>query len=596
MIASTPVALHPLSRERDRFIADTTTSVALGHEQRPLVTGKRVASIVLSCVARKNMQGSSLSRRGQLSMPVTWQFSMSPKLRFPLPKDYFGHIQVSASEKLEYHDLVQRRIDALLDDEQHYIHRKTNKLPCLPPADWKYVRAYEDLKVYRRRRRGRSLDDVAEQEDFFEAREAVASGQPSIVATGSIAGTVENLLYGLADTNYEEMRTTTSFLDSGTDSAVLRVFELATRDDPLRFFGLKWMYNSSAPIIEPRDACFLEAMGVERDANDEKYGYLVLHSVDVPECPPFGKVVRGKLYFSCLFRDAAPGIIDVVLRGVFDTTGDLRKLSMPYASVIPYATAAFVGGLTKAIKCAEAKKLTLLARYNAVSGKNRDALNVDEENPKHGLCSVCIRRVGTGVLSCLRLRWCRICGIAVCSKCCVKGKRVFLGMKKPHSSCVCCPNCAQEAGHMTGMQPAVHEYAVVADYFMDSLLSDPQQEDTTVLSSPFVLSAAPKDYNIAFDDWKKHRPGPLLTLAELNSSLNRTTTSSLDESSASVEESSKDSIMELSDDDAEKFRFTASSDEADGYYVFYSPVASNMDSDFGQDKELEQSNSFTYQH
>ncbi|KAG6958492.1 hypothetical protein JG687_00009362 [Phytophthora cactorum] len=501
---------------------------------------------------------------------------MSSKLRFPLPKNYFGHIQVTVAQKLEYQDVVQCRLEALLDDEQHYIRRRANKLPCLPSADWKYVRSHEDLKIYRRRRRGRSLEEVPENEDFPEARQAVANGQPSIVATGSIAGTVENLLYGFADTNYEEMRTTTSFLDAGTDSAVLRVFELATTDDPLHFFGLKWLYNSSAPSIEPRDVCFLEAMGMQKDADDETYGYLVLHSVELPECPPFeAKVLRGKLLFSCIFRDTAPGIVDVVLRGVFDTSGELRRLSMPYASLMPYATAAFVGSLTKAVRCAEAKKLTLLARYNAVSGKNRDALNVDEENPKHGLCSVCIRRVGTGVLSCLRLRWCRICGIAVCSKCCVKGKRVFLGNLKPHSACVCCPNCAQEARQMTGMRPTEPEYAVVADYFMESLLlAEPQSEDTTLLSSPFEWTAPPKSCNVAFDDWKKHRPGPILTLAEFNSSLNRTMNSSFDESSASVDDSSKDGIMELSDGDADRFRLTSSADEADGHYVFYSPESS----------------------
>ncbi|POM65089.1 Hypothetical protein PHPALM_19261 [Phytophthora palmivora] len=240
---------------------------------------------------------------------------------------------------------------------------------------------------------------------------------------------------------------------------------------------------------------------------------------------------------------------------------------MPYASLIPYATAAFVGGLLKALRCAEAKKLTLLARYNAVSGKNRDALNVDEENPKHGLCSVCIRRVGTGCLSCIRLKWCRICGIAVCSKCSVKGKRVFLGNTKPHTSCVCCPNCSQEARQMTGMRPAEPEYAVVADYFMESLsLSEYQPEDPIVLNPPFEWPATLTDCGTAFGDWKKHRPGPLVTLAEarnLNSSLHRTTNSSFEESSVSIEDSSKDSIMELSDDEADRFRFTSSSDEED---------------------------------
>ncbi|KAJ8556618.1 hypothetical protein ON010_g9349 [Phytophthora cinnamomi] len=243
-------------------------------------------------------------------------------------------------------------------------------------------------------------------------------------------------------------------------------------------------------------------MGVERDASDEKFGYLVLHSVDIPECPPFdhsAKVLRGKLYFSCIFRDAAPGAVDVVLRGIFDTSGELRRLSMPYASLMPYATAAFVGGLIKGVSCADTKKLTLLARYNAVTGKNRDALNVDEDNPKHGLCSVCIRRVGTGMLSCVKLRWCRICGIAVCSKCRVKGKRVFLGNDKPHTACVCCPNCAQEARHMTGMRPAEPEYAVVADYFMESFWeSEPLAEDAIFLSSPMAVGGASEGARCCF--------------------------------------------------------------------------------------------------
>ncbi|KAE9297189.1 hypothetical protein PF001_g16518 [Phytophthora fragariae] len=45
--------------------------------------------------------------------------------------------------------------------------------------------------------------------------------------------------------------------------------------------GLKWLHNASAPVIEARNVCFLEAMEVERDANDEKFGFLVLHSCRV---------------------------------------------------------------------------------------------------------------------------------------------------------------------------------------------------------------------------------------------------------------------------------------------------------------------------
>lgn len=498
------------------------------------------------------------------------------RVTFPLPKDYFGRVQVSDAQKIEYQDLVRRRVNAVRGDEQRYAERKARKLPCLPPADWKYVRSYQELKVYRRRRRGRSLDEVAMEEDFPEAAEAVANGQPSIVATGSIAGTVENLLYGFADTNYEEMRTTTSFQDTGTDANILRIFELATASDPLHFFGLKWLYNSSAPIIVPRDICFLEAMGVEYDENDEKYGFLILHSVDLPECPPFdpseANVLRGKLYFSCLFRDAAPGIVDVVIRGIFDTAGAWSRLASTYTNLMPYATAAFVGGLIRAVECADAKKLTLLARYNAVSGRNRDALNVDEDNPKHGVCAVCIRRVGTGVFSCGRLRWCRICGIAVCSSCNVRNKRVFLGYARPWSPCICCPNCAQEARQMTGMRPAEPEYAVVADYFMESQWdSVPLAEDASQWTK-----ATLDDPNTTLVDWKAKRfLGPLPMLSEarnLNSSWHRTTNSSSDESVVDPE-TFDDNVVELSDDDSERYHWSSSSDDVNRFYVFYSPTA-----------------------
>ncbi|KAE8885649.1 hypothetical protein PF005_g17209 [Phytophthora fragariae] len=97
----------------------------------------------------------------------------SSKVSFPLPKNYFGHVQVTAAQKLGYERLVQPRLDALLQD---HIDRRANKLPSLPPADWKYVRSYEELKICRRKRRGRSLEEVAAEEDFPDAVQAVAEG------------------------------------------------------------------------------------------------------------------------------------------------------------------------------------------------------------------------------------------------------------------------------------------------------------------------------------------------------------------------------------------------------------------------------------
>ncbi|RLN02372.1 hypothetical protein BBJ28_00020228 [Nothophytophthora sp. Chile5] len=513
--------------------------------------------------------------------------STTANVSFPLPKGHFGRIQVSAAQKQQYHEVARRRLDAMLADEKLYAERLASNEPCLSPTDWKFVRAHDELKIYRRRRRGRSLEEVAADEDFPEAVAAVANGQPSIVAMGSVAGSIEDMLYGFADTTHEEMRTTTSFLDPHTDSAMLRVFELATATDPLHFFGLKWLYNQEGPsaFVLPRDLCFLEAMGVEHDSDGKRYGYIVLHSIDLPECPPFDRqktnVIRAKLFLTCVFRDAAPGVIDVLVRGIFDLGGELRRLAMPYAALMPYATASFIGGLLRSVDCADAKKLTLLARNNAVTGRYRDALNLhmDGRTPKHGVCAVCIKRGGTSPLSCLvRLRWCRICGVAICSKCSVKNKRVFLGSERPCSACVCCPSCAQEAQSMTDLRPAEPEYAVVADFFLETEWARDSDSDLLFPTPP----DSPVDDDSEFSEQDVDSAAVMLEETWKNaSSLNKTVTCSLDESW--VGQQSIDGYGgTLSDPDTARYRFSSSSSESDKDYVFYSPTSQSGDPVVGQ--------------
>ncbi|RLN50383.1 hypothetical protein BBJ29_000945 [Phytophthora kernoviae] len=204
------------------------------------------------------------------------------KVSFPLPKDYFAEVQVSDEQIREYRELVRSRLDAVLADEKCCKERHTNGLPRLNPRDWKSVRSFDGLQVFRRRQRGRSMAELAAEEDLPQAMGAVANGQPSVMAMGSIPGTIEDMLYGIAGTTTEEARTTMSFLARKTDSAVLGNFELAAPDDPLHFLGIKWLYCSKG-IGSARDFCYLQSMGVENDGCGKRYGYLVLQSVDVPE-------------------------------------------------------------------------------------------------------------------------------------------------------------------------------------------------------------------------------------------------------------------------------------------------------------------------
>ncbi|POM63320.1 Hypothetical protein PHPALM_21307 [Phytophthora palmivora] len=323
-----------------------------------------------------------------------------------------------------------------------------------------------------------------------------------------------------------------AYLHEPTDCALLRVLELDAPEDPLHFLGLKWVLKKMPmqAIVTPRDVCYLEAMGVEEDANKRQFGYIVLHSVGILQCPPFDRrrndVIRGELFFAGLFRETTPGFVDVIVRGIFDLSGDLPRHAVPLASM------SFISGILKGVECAEAKKLTLLSRHNSVSGYNLDAVNQGESFDKDAVCSVCIKR--SKRLFSTRLRACRVCGVAICSKCSEKNKRLFLGSERPCAFAVCCPNCVLDAQQMTGMRPCEAEYAVVADFYLHrpALESYSDPLDAAVAQQYMVsLSASEIDESEWWGDGDKTDTGSVPEVVrEASTSGERPTDATLDES------------------------------------------------------------------
>ncbi|RLN02371.1 hypothetical protein BBJ28_00020229 [Nothophytophthora sp. Chile5] len=500
--------------------------------------------------------------------------SSGGSLTLPLHPGFFGDVQVSATKQQDYRSLVRRRVNALLVDEQRFAERQQRYQPRLHPAEWKFVGSQGELQMYRRRRRRRSLRELAAQEDCPEAARAVENGQPSMLTIGRVAGSIEDILFGLFDTTQEEMQTTMAYLHGNMNSALLNTLELATPEDPMHYLGLKWVLTKgpATAIITPRDVCCLEAMGLERDASGRRYGYLVLHSVDLNECPPFDRkklnVIRAKMFFSCLFRETTPGYVDVLVRGIFEMGGDIPRVAMPHA------TAAFMGGLFNAVGCAEAKKLTLLARHNIRTGRNRGVAL-----PNAAVCAVCIKRGRSGLFSGVRLHACRVCGVAICLRCSVKHKRMFLGPERPCSACVCCPKCAMEAQRMTGLRPTEPEYSVVAEYYRRRAASSSSSSTSTDALAPparHLRLDTLSRYAVVGNDSRDQRDfvdvDAVLLRSEMvksNSMLEMATNSTADESWVGQEtmedyfEAGEDCAETLSDLDSAEYRFSSSSNEAD---------------------------------
>lgn len=348
--------------------------------------------------------------------------------KFPLPKAYFDNQgpPLTHDQQEAYRAAAKARIDAVLQAEREHVriaHRQLNS------SHWKLLKKRKDMRIYKRR-----------------PQPGDSASQPTMLGVGRMDGTLEDLIYGTYDKSYEEMKTTMSYVDIFTkDCNVLHTLELATPEDPFHYVGIKWALSQlpGKLFVKPRDWCYIEAMGITTDADGRRYGYTIVHSADVPNCPPFDPraVVRGRGSLSFIYREAedAPGVVEIFAQGLFDPAGDLIQ----YFSVI--MTTEIFSGQALTVRCAEAKKLTLLALRNYRSGKRE---------PLKKTCFLCVR--SDSMFKALKL--CNICGATTCDKCRVK-RQIFMGAN--HSVCdvTCCQSCILEARNMP-VRPAENSFSI----------------------------------------------------------------------------------------------------------------------------------------
>lgn len=348
--------------------------------------------------------------------------------KFPLPKAYFDNQgpPLTADQQEAYLTTAQERIVAVLQAEREHVRLSQRRVS---PAHWKLLKKRKQMRIFKRRPQA---SDSAQQ--------------PTMLGVGRMDGSLEDLIYGTYDKSYEEMKTTMAYVDIFTkDCNVLHNLELATVDDPFHYVGLKWTLSQlpGKLFVKPRDWCYIEAMGITHDADGQRYGYTIVHSVNVATCPPFDPrvVVRGRGSLSFIYREAAdaPGVVEIFAQGLFDPAGELIQ----YFSVI--MTTEIFSGQALTVRCAEAKKLTLLALHNyrgvgGTGGRHHESIEKT--------CFLCVR--SDSLFSSLKL--CNICGATTCDKCRVK-RHTFMGANHAVCEVTCCQSCILEAKSMA-VRPA----------------------------------------------------------------------------------------------------------------------------------------------
>ncbi|KAE8903209.1 hypothetical protein PF005_g18386 [Phytophthora fragariae] len=360
-------------------------------------------------------------------------------MRFPLPADTFPTLSLPLDDQDALKDLAAAFVDDAMVEYRTF--RSAPHNGVVDNARWKQLKKRDGLTSYL----DRELGDPAATRDA--ARESVGAMSFSkklhgVLTVGTIDGSVHDHMYGMHNCSMELMRIKSAYMDDKiADGKILCELSHATPEKPVDGLYVKWSVSDFAPailrqIVRPRDFVFLDGTGIVQDTvTGEEIGYSIMHSLQIPgidELKEF-QIVRATLSICALFREKAPGLVEVFMKGFVDSMGDIHtSLAIP-------ATAEALMSYRRGVHCGQMKKLNWLL-------KTKKTVVLDRPS---GVCSVCQRSVQKPAA-------CQVCMNQACAACSVTHKLAFLS---PSRRIVrrSVPFCVRVAVHADGLAVASEE-------------------------------------------------------------------------------------------------------------------------------------------
>ncbi|EGZ05775.1 hypothetical protein PHYSODRAFT_533469, partial [Phytophthora sojae] len=415
---------------------------------------------------------------------------------FPLAQRPFPRLELSEGERRRFHTQAMELLGHALSEYEEFAlirHRQVDR------RRWKPLKSHEKLAVYRESRSyalSRSLS--AEDEESFaraaalvpprgsrsssssggsrsgsistihelpahqvtelelltgwgptatEAREqkkraksksvsGISGGHeplPVLLGVGNIVGSLDDVMYGVAAPDCASMALKNGYSHGDVlDGDVLCPIEGPSQRSPFRFLGIKWLVKSTTGgsvkhrLASPRDLVYLEATGVITRGDGVRIGYQIMHSVKLRGCPELYDshgVARARCESVHLFVELDSRTVDVFLKSNVTPNGKISES----AALQSCANNLLYCG--KTVQCSQDKKLSW--RLECQSG-NQHA-HKDENKAKPTQCSICSKTFGRFLRQSIE---CKLCLMAVCSKCCVERtlKHVETSGSKRHTS------------------------------------------------------------------------------------------------------------------------------------------------------------------
>ncbi|KUF97845.1 hypothetical protein AM588_10007044 [Phytophthora nicotianae] len=297
----------------------------------------------------------------------------------------FEPLQLSVENAAKLGEIARVFVQDSMRSYEKYLYEDQRRLD---ERRWKLTKQRGGVHVYveqplkERRKAGGATQDELEREYRHQLQRTTAGEKvtaaaaasladlPLLLAVGTIAGTLDDAMYGAVNSTLDAMRIKSSYVgDNMADGAVLATIVEPSPSDPFHSLTVKWMENEQLhvlkPVVKNRDFVYLEVTGLAELDTGERVGYHLLHSVNFPQTPELEGRVRANLSVAALYRQEREGLVDVYVRAILNPCGSIIR------SLVVRSVADAIISVTEIAECAQKKKLAWLAKTSRENRRQR---------------------------------------------------------------------------------------------------------------------------------------------------------------------------------------------------------------------------------
>ncbi|RLN50413.1 hypothetical protein BBJ29_000937 [Phytophthora kernoviae] len=334
---------------------------------------------------------------------------------FPLSRLLLPKVHVTPDEQRLSKEMMNTMLEHTVQAFENFAYDGQG---IVDMARWKQLGGQDGLKLYRERVAGDTSSGLVAALGsgamLANSDSVAALAAPTMMMTGCCPGSVANAMSAAISLTQDDLSLLVNFMhEDVADCAVLKTMESPTPEEPYHYLGYKYFVRKSpgAPgLVKHRDSLYLEFSGTATTKQGELLGFVLLHSVNVPEFPDLTKYncIRALQSVRFLYRQRSHEVVEVFMLGNMDVSGMVIK---PIADKLTQMT---VFALVQLTDCAEAKKLTHMVRDRRpsvlVRSRHRDSNN----------CQLCNKTPKKGTLLISgpsQLIKCEVCGCFACTTC-----------------------------------------------------------------------------------------------------------------------------------------------------------------------------------